>query len=98
MLGFQCITDFNRLILAVYGPQFGAINDKQIVKIDTNVRYVRFGWLSKVMWRYWGKGGIICWDRGMYLICDGRYLRWPNSMCPYVNATYASAEDIIRQI
>ena len=69
MLGFQCITDFNRLILAVYGPQLGAINDKQIVKIDTNVRYVRFGWLSKVMWRYWGKGGIICWDCYCYCYC-----------------------------
>ena len=29
-LGFQCITDFNRHILAVYGPQFGAVNDKPI--------------------------------------------------------------------
>jgi hypothetical protein len=48
-LGFQCITDFNRRILAVDGPQFGAVNDKQIVKTDTNVRYVRYGWLSKVM-------------------------------------------------
>ena len=36
-LGFQCITDFNRRILAVYGPQFGAVNDKQIVKSDANV-------------------------------------------------------------
>ena len=44
-LGFQCITDFNRRILAV-------VNDKQIVKTNTNVRYVRYGWLSKVMWRY----------------------------------------------
>jgi hypothetical protein len=31
-LGFQCISDFNRRILAVYGPQFGSTNDKQIVK------------------------------------------------------------------
>ena len=56
-LGFQSITDFNRRILAVYGPQFGAVNDKQIVKTDTNtnVRFVRFGWLSKgnveILWR-----------------------------------------------
>ena len=28
----------------------------------------------------------------MYLICDGGYLRWLQSMCPYVNATAASAE------
>ena len=30
-LGFQCITDFNRRILAVYGPQFGAVNHKQVI-------------------------------------------------------------------
>jgi hypothetical protein len=36
-LGFQCMTDYNRRILAVYGPQFGVVNDKQIVKTDTNV-------------------------------------------------------------
>ncbi len=30
-LGFQCITNFNCKILAVYSPQFGTINDKEIV-------------------------------------------------------------------
>ncbi len=45
-LGFQCILDFNRRILGVYGLQFGSTNDKQIVKTDTNVRFVRFGWLT----------------------------------------------------
>jgi len=35
-LGFQCITDFNRRILAVYGPQLGTVNDKQIMKTDAN--------------------------------------------------------------
>ena len=59
MLGIQCIIDFNLCILAVYGPQFGAVNDKQIIKTDTNVRLIRFGWLSKVMWRYYGEGGNI---------------------------------------
>ena len=39
-LGFQCISDFNRKILGVYGPQFGSTNDKQIVKTDSNVRFV----------------------------------------------------------
>ena len=28
----------------------------------------------------------------MYLICDGGYLQWLQLMCPYVNATAASAE------
>ena len=39
-LAFQCVTDFNRRILAVYGPQFGTRNDKEIVKDDPNVHYV----------------------------------------------------------
>ena len=39
-LAFQCITDFNRRILAVYGPQFGTRNDKEIVKDDPNVHFV----------------------------------------------------------
>jgi hypothetical protein len=37
-LGFQCITDYNRQILAVYGSQFGVANDKQIVKTDPNIQ------------------------------------------------------------
>ncbi len=36
-LAFQCITNFNRRILAIYGPQFGTRNDKEIVKDDPNV-------------------------------------------------------------
>jgi hypothetical protein len=31
-LGFQCITDFNWRVMAIYGPQFGSQNDKDIVK------------------------------------------------------------------
>ena len=48
--------------------------------------------VSKVMWRYYAEGGNIHLDRGMYLICDGGYLRWPQSMCPHINPTAASAE------
>jgi len=28
----------------------------------------------------------------MYLICDGGYLRWPQSICPYSSAMAASEE------
>ena len=31
-LGFQCITDFNRRVMVIYGPQFGSQNDKDIGK------------------------------------------------------------------
>ena len=33
-LGFQCITDFNWRVMAIYGPQFGSQMDKDIVKHD----------------------------------------------------------------
>ena len=39
-LAFQCVTDFNLRILAVYGPQFGTRNDKEIVKDDPNIHNV----------------------------------------------------------
>jgi len=87
-LGFQCITDFNRQILAVYGPQFGAVN----VKTDCNVKFVQFGWLSKSMWQYYNAIGQICWDKHMYLICECGYLCRPQSICPYSSATAALAE------
>jgi hypothetical protein len=40
-LGFQCITDFNWRVMAIYGPQFGSQNDKDIVKHDVNVCAIR---------------------------------------------------------
>ena len=36
-LAFECVTDFNRQILGVYGPHFGLQNDKEIVKSDPTV-------------------------------------------------------------
>jgi len=33
-------TDFNHRILAVYGPQFGTRNDKEIVKDNPNIHFV----------------------------------------------------------
>jgi hypothetical protein len=47
-LAFECITDYDRRILGVFGPQFGSNNDKHIVKIDDNVCLMNEGWLSKV--------------------------------------------------
>jgi hypothetical protein len=40
-LGFQCITDFNRRVMVIYGPQFGSRSDKDIVKHDNNVCAIR---------------------------------------------------------
>jgi hypothetical protein len=40
-LGFQCITDFNRRILSIYGLHFGSRNEMDIVKTDENVHAMR---------------------------------------------------------
>jgi len=82
-LVFQCITDFNRRILAVYGPQFGNRNDKEIIKDDPNVYFVRTVWYKDFLWNYYTAEGRVEQDCGAYLICDNGYLRWPTLICPY---------------
>ncbi len=81
-LGFQCITDFDRRIFAVYSPKFGTRNDKEIVKDDPNIHFVRTGWYKDIMWRYYTAEGRAEHDKGLCVICDNGYLRWPTSICP----------------
>jgi hypothetical protein len=74
-LACQCLTDFNRRILAIYGPQFGSRNDKDIVKHDESVCAIRFSQLfTNTTWKYYDADGAIKLERGMYLICDNGYL------------------------
>ena len=92
-LGFQCITDFNRRVMAIYGPQFGSRNDKDIVKHDVNVRAIRKKRLfTNTTWQYYDGDGNVQSERGMYLICDNGYLLWPTSICPYSKANNATPE------
>ncbi len=48
-LAFQCITDYNRRVIGIYGSQFGTRNDKEIVKVDPNVYRIRHGWYKDVI-------------------------------------------------
>ena len=91
-LAFQCITDYNRRVIGIYGPQFGTRNDKEIVKVDPNVHHIRTGWFKDVLWSYYTCAGRIEQERGAYLICDNGYHRWPISISPYANADSASLE------
>jgi hypothetical protein len=92
-LGFQCITDFNQRVMAIYGPQFGSRNDKDIVKHDYNVRAIRYNCLfTNTTWQYYYGNGNVRSERGMYLIWDNGYLLWPTSICPYSKANNASLE------
>ena len=85
-LGFECISDFDRRICNVFGPQFGARNDKHIVKMDDGVAAVRDDWYNAVMWKYFDDKGYVKEERGAYLICDNGYLQWPITICPYMRS------------
>jgi hypothetical protein len=50
------------------------------------------GWLSQVFWKYYAVTGVVCLSQGMYLICNNGYLRWPTSMCPYLQVIQWSPE------
>ena len=93
-LAFQCISDFDRRINGVFGPQWGTRNDKHIVKLDTNVKRIKSGWYKDVEWCYFRRDGTVATDVGAYLISDNGYLRWPITICPFMHAkktyTYAS--------
>ena len=79
--------------MAIYGPQFGSRNDKDIVKHDVNVRANRKKHLfTNTTWQYYDGDGNVQSERGMYLICDNGYLIWPTSICPYSKANNATLE------
>ncbi len=92
-LGFQCITDFNRRVMGIYGPQFGSQNDKDIVKHDDNVRAISQNHLfTNATWQYYDCDENVRSERGMYLICDNGYLLWPTLICPYSKANNTTQE------
>ena len=82
---YQCITDFNRRIIDIYGPTFGSRNNKDIVKTDRNIRKVGEGFMSRCYWQYYAKDGTVRTSKGMYLICDNGYLTWSTMICPHAH-------------
>lgn len=91
-VAFQVISGFDREILGVSSVQFGTRNDKHIVKLDKNVANIRDKWYKTVKWDFYDSNGQIHTAVGVYLICDGGYLRWPILICPYKSAHKASLE------
>jgi len=85
-LAFECITDYDRRILGVFGPQFGSNNDKHIVKIDDNIRFLNEDWLLQVEWKYYAQDGSVSSSTGVYVICDNGYICWPTTMCPFMGS------------
>ena len=66
-IGFECITNFCRRIIGIFKPQFGTRNDKEIVKVDSNVHLIRTGWYKDVRWSYYNMHGHVLFDRGVYV-------------------------------
>jgi hypothetical protein len=92
-LGFECITDFNRRILSVYGPHFGSRNDMDIVKTDAYVNAMTNNCIYHgTRWSYYDQDGVLQPNRGSYLICDNGYLCWPMTICPFTRVDCASPE------
>jgi hypothetical protein len=58
-LAIQCITNFNRRVIGIYGPNFGTWNDKEIVKVDPNVHRIQTGWFKDVWWKYYTAEGRV---------------------------------------
>jgi hypothetical protein len=93
-LGFECITNFNHRILSIYGPHFGSRNDMDIMKTDKYVHAITKNPLFRdACWRYYSKDGQVRTNRGMYLICDNGYLRWPTTICPFKRVDSATAQE-----
>jgi hypothetical protein len=81
-LAFECISDFDRRICHVHGPQFGTRNDKHIVKLDRGVASISEDY-SHVVWNCFDEQGNIKKEKGAFLICDNGYLQWPTLICPF---------------
>ena len=91
-LAFEAISDHHRRIMGISSVQFGTRNDKHIVKLDKAVKHVRDGWYNTITWNFYDSEGQLKTAIGVYLICDGGYLRWPILVCPYQGANVATLE------
>ena len=91
-LAFQCISNYDRRIYGIFGPQWGTRNDKHIVKLDPNVKQIRRGWYSNIHWCYYRRDGTVATDVGAYLISDNGYLRWPVTICPFMHVKKTTCE------
>ena len=85
-LAFECITDYDRRILGVFGPQFGSNNDKHIVKINDNIHLPNEDWLSQVEWKYYAQDGSVSLSTGVYIICDNGYICWLTTISPFMGS------------
>jgi hypothetical protein len=89
-LAFEVVTGHERNILGISPVQFGTRNDQHIVKLDPMVSKIKKGWYKDVVWEHRDLLGRLLRSRGIYLICDGGYLRWPVLISPFKHSGCAT--------
>jgi hypothetical protein len=89
-VAFEVVTGYDRQILGVSEIHFGTRNDQQIVRSDDTVSLITSGWYHDLEWKYFDEYGNECVEYGVYFICDGGYLWWPELVCPYKHEPVAS--------
>lgn len=82
-VAFEVISDNNRKVLGIAPVQFGTRNDQHIVRLDPSVTKLRKEWYKEVEWHLFDADGNVVTQKGVYLICDGGYLRWKTLICPF---------------
>ena len=91
-VAFQCITDFDRRIMVISRAQFGTRNDISITRRDHNVHSIVNDWYKDMEWEYFNEEGEVKRDKGVYLICDGGYVKQQTSICPFESARLDTLE------
>jgi hypothetical protein len=86
-IAYEVICTSRKFIQSVTVGHPGTRNDKHIVRTDDNVLELLYsnGWLNSKNWQCCGPEGQTRTFRGVYLICDGGYHRWPCLISPYKN-------------
>jgi len=78
-IAYEGICTSRKFIQSVTVGHPGTRNDKHIVRTDDSVLELLYGngWLNSKNWQCCGPEGQTRTFRGVYLICDGGYHRWP---------------------
>ena len=83
-IAYEVISTSRKFIQSVSAGHPGARNDKHIVRTDDTVMSLLHGngWLNSKSWETKDRKGRTKVTKGLYLICDGGYHRWPCLMFP----------------
>lgn len=60
------------------------------MRLDPTVAMIKDDWYCHIKWYYFNLLGEVQTTRGVYLICDNGYHRWPILICPFKGESVAS--------